>query len=85
MSAQGPMGFSVRIADLRYNARLEQKELAEKLKITRLAIINWEAGRSFPTYWTLLEIARFFNVDLNWLMGHTVYVKEQAAQTHTSV
>lgn len=67
-----PSDFSVRMADLRHSAHLEQKELATALKVTRLTIMNWEAGRSYPGYWSILEIARFFNVDMNWLMGHAV-------------
>lgn len=65
-----PEQFSIRFSDLRFKAQIDQRILARRLKVARLTIINWEAGRTYPTYWTLLEIAKYFNVDLNWLMGH---------------
>lgn len=70
-----PPDFQNRIADLRYGVGLSQRELAKKLRVDRLTIMNWECGRTYPPFWNLLEIARFFNVDLNWLMGHSVLEK----------
>jgi DNA-binding XRE family transcriptional regulator len=76
-----PRDFGTRLADLRVRAKLRQDTLAGHLKITRVAVVHLENGQSFPSFWTLLEIARFFDVDLNWLAGHqyTPHTERKAA------
>lgn len=67
-----PIEFHVRIAHLRFKSGLGQKALAKTLHVTHQTIINWEMGETFPGFWNLVEIAKFFNTDLNWLVGHNI-------------
>ena len=74
-----PLEFGDRLSDLRFQHNVGQKELGRKLRVVHQTIINWEYGHSYPTFWNLVEIAKLFNVDLNWLMGHEVHTQEIAA------
>ena len=52
---------------LRNQTGLTQQELAKHLKISGSAIAMYESGKRMPDYDLMLEIADFFNVDLNFL------------------
>ena len=67
----GPGGFGTRLSKLRLQHRLTCKTLAEHMRVTPGMIRYYETGEGYPSFWVLLEIARYFNVDLNWLTGHT--------------
>jgi transcriptional regulator with XRE-family HTH domain len=49
---------------------ITQKDLAEALGITRPATINdWIKGRTEPRHYNLTEMADFFHVDVDYLLG----------------
>lgn len=48
-----------------------QEELAKALKISRSRVGMYETGARKPDFETLELIADFFNVDINYLLGHT--------------
>ena len=48
-----------------------QKEMAERLGITRGGYNNYEVGQSTPSYKTLVKIANIFNVTTDYLLGNT--------------
>ena len=50
---------------LRKKQGLTQQELAKYLKISPSAIAMYESGKRMPDYDLIIEIADFFNVDLN--------------------
>ena len=56
---------------LRMASGLTQQELADKLKISRSTIGMYETGAREPDYDTLEEIADFFNVDIDYLLGRS--------------
>ena len=56
---------------LRIASGLTQQELADKLKISRSTIGMYETGAREPDYDTLEEIADFFNVDIDYLLGRS--------------
>lgn len=68
----GPAGFSARLVELRLSRELTQQQLSRAMKCGLSSVYQYENGVAHPTFWTLLEIARFFNVTLDFLMGHTV-------------
>ena len=43
--------------------------LAEKLQTTNRAVCDWEKGRSQPDLKMLAEIATFFDVSCDYLLG----------------
>ena len=52
---------------LRNQHGFTQQELAKHLKISGSAVAMYESGKRMPDYDLMLEIANFFNVDLNFL------------------
>ena len=61
--------FCQRIKELRIESGLTQKELAEKLETTNSAVCDWEKGRTQPDLETLKQIAQFFSVSTDYLLG----------------
>ncbi len=57
-----------RIAALRRSAKLSQAELAHLLKISPSAVGMYEQGRREPALDVLVEMARIFDVSLDFLV-----------------
>ncbi|GAA3402045.1 helix-turn-helix domain-containing protein [Paenibacillus hodogayensis] len=60
-----------RIAYLREKRGLTQEELSVKLGISRAALSHYETNRREPDYDTLKNIANFFDISLDYLLGRT--------------
>lgn len=54
---------------LRIDKNLSQKQLAAELGTTNSSICDWENGRSEPDIDTLIAIAKFFDVSVDYLLG----------------
>lgn len=67
----GTEGFPERLRKLRKEKGLLQRELAEKLNLSRVAITHYEQGKRFPELDTLHKMADFFNVSVDYLIGRT--------------
>ena len=60
-----------RIRDLREDADLSQREMAEALNCSQQAYSNYELGqRDIPTS-VLVRLARFHNTSVDYLLGLT--------------
>jgi transcriptional regulator with XRE-family HTH domain len=59
------------IRELREEKRLTQPELAEKIGIKRPSITAYESRNQLPPIDTLIKIADFFSVSLDFLTGRT--------------
>ena len=60
-----------KIKALREEARLTQKELAEKINTTNKNIWAYEKGIAQPSIETLIKLAATFNVSVDYLIGVT--------------
>lgn len=60
--------FAENLKTLRKEAGLLQRELAEKLDLTKNAISGWEVGRNQPDYDTLLRICDVFDVSADEIL-----------------
>jgi transcriptional regulator with XRE-family HTH domain len=60
-----------RLADLRKDKGLQQKELAAIIGVTERSVSLYERELSSPNDKIKLKIARYFNVSLDYLMGLT--------------
>ena len=61
--------FIQRLRQLRADWRLSQIELANALYVSRSCVRNWELGDSTPTMEMLADIALFFRVSVDYLLG----------------
>ena len=61
----------IRIRDLREDADLTQKEMAQFLNLSQRAYAHYEKGtRNIPLD-VLIELADFHNVSIDYLLGRT--------------
>lgn len=58
-----------RIKLLRESVGITQAELARKLGITRSSINAWEMGISVPSTQYIVQLASFFHVSSDYLLG----------------
>ena len=63
--------LGMRIAALRKTAGWNQAELARRLQISPSAVGRYEQGRREPSAQMLVDIARVFDVSLDYLMTGT--------------
>ncbi len=60
-----------RLKELRNSKGLSQSALADILGRTQQAIGKWEVGKAEPDAPTLLKLATYFNVTIDYLLGRT--------------
>ena len=60
--------ISTRIVSLRKDAGLSQQQLADDLNLSRRAISLWETGRRTPDIQSVLLLASYFQVSLDYLV-----------------
>ena len=65
------MELKDRLKELREEFRVSRKELAKYLGQSYQSIAKYEAGTRKPDYNTLLRIANYFNVSIEYLLGET--------------
>ena len=58
-----------RIADLRWQSRITQAELAKRLGVTRSAVNSWELGLSIPQLKHVIEMAKIFNTTVDGMIN----------------
>jgi len=60
---------------LRNDLNLSQNSVAEKLNISAVTYNRYEKNQRSPDNATLIELADFYNVSIDYLLGHTNMVK----------
>lgn len=60
-----------RIRELRSARRMSQTELAKAIHVSQQAITKWENGKSEPSSSAIDDIANYFNVSSDYLLGRT--------------
>lgn len=53
------------LKELRQEKQITQEQLAEQLCVSRRTVSRWENGNNLPDLSLLVELADFYNVDLN--------------------
>ncbi len=61
--------FAQRLRELRKNKDITQIEFARQFNIATGTIGMWETGKRQPDYDTLLNIAKYFDVSVDYLLG----------------
>lgn len=61
--------FSNRLKELRMEAEISQRTLANAINVTQKAIDFWEKGINEPKLSFLIKLAQYFNVSIDYLAG----------------
>ncbi len=64
--------FDKRLKQLREETGLTQEELAKKLNISRGTYAHYETGKREPNFETLQNLASFFEVSVDYLLGKSI-------------
>ena len=63
--------YSDRFKEIRVGKGLTQKQIADALELSTIAIQNYENHRRKPAYDVLIALADYFDVSLDYLVGRT--------------
>ena len=63
--------FTKIFKELREERGLTKTALAKELGFSHVALVNWEKGKRTPDVDTMIAIASYFNVTLDFLCGLT--------------
>ena len=63
--------LSERLKQLRKSAKLNQSEIAAVLSVGQRQVSNYESGKDFPSEKTLIHLADYFNVSLDYLLDRS--------------
>lgn len=63
--------FAERLQKARKQKNLKQKEVAAYLQMTERSYQHYEGNRRRPNYETLVALADYFDVSLDYLLGRT--------------
>lgn len=61
--------FSERIKELREEKGLSQRQLAVEINVSQANISRWENGTQDPSTEWLVNLADYFNVSVDFLLG----------------
>lgn len=61
------MELDEKLTQARKAAGLTQADIAARLSVSRQAVSRWEGGQSKPSTEKLLELAKIYDVSLDWL------------------
>lgn len=58
-----------KLRSLRIENNLTQKQVADRIGLAISAVSSYESGSRYPTYDTLIKLARMFHVSTDYLLG----------------
>lgn len=61
--------FPERLKELRAERHISTRELAKEIGCSNMAISRWERGTQIPGIDKLMQLAIFFNVSTDYLVG----------------
>ena len=62
--------FSRKLKELRFKNDITQSEFAKLLGVTQQTVGSWEKEKSTPNYDLLKQIAKYFNVSIDYLLDN---------------
>lgn len=57
--------LKISLAAARVNADLTQEDVSKRLRISKQTILNWEKGRSVPSYATMKVLSDMYGVPID--------------------
>lgn len=76
------MKFSERLKELRHQHQITQTELGNHIQVSKSAISLYEKGQREPPQGTLLALATYFGVSVDYLLGKETASTESAPATN---
>ena len=67
------------IRNIRKQRGLKQEQLAEAMGVSVASVSKWENGQCAPELLVLIELADFFEVSIDTLVGHNLHADRMAA------
>lgn len=61
--------LGIKLKELRIEQGISQRQLGEMLGFSNQAVSTWECGLREPDCDSLIELAMFFNVSVDYLLG----------------
>lgn len=58
-----------RLKELRINNKITQQELGDIINVSKVSISGYEKGTRIPSLDTLIELANYFKVSIDYLIG----------------
>lgn len=71
------INLSNNILRLRHERKLTQEALAEFMGVTKASVSKWETGQSTPDILILSQMASFFDVTIDELVGYEAWLTDQ--------
>ncbi len=68
------------IARLRHDKKITQEQLAEFIGVTKASVSKWENNQSMPDITILPQLATFFDVTIDELIGYTPQLSKEQIQ-----
>lgn len=65
------MNMGEKLYSLRIEKKLTQKQLAARIGLAISAVFSYESGSRYPSFETLIKLARIFHVSTDYLLGLT--------------
>lgn len=65
--------FSIKLKELREEKKLTQSQLAKILQTSKQSIWNYESSHREPNIEMIIDIAKYFNVSIDYLLGNNEY------------
>jgi len=63
--------FGIRLKQIRLYKNLTQEQLGKLLNVTNVGVSKWESNERFPDKDTLIKIADYFDVSIDYLLCRT--------------
>ncbi|MDE6442683.1 MAG: helix-turn-helix domain-containing protein [Clostridia bacterium] len=79
------MDYGKKIAYLRKSKGMTQHELGKELNVTYQAVSKWERGESLPDFTTMTQLAKIFQVSIDYFAEENENYQEPAYSTDESV
>ena len=65
------LNFYDRYINLCASVKKSPSKVAEEIGLSRPAVSSWKTGKAKPSDVTILKIAEYFNVSINYLLGES--------------
>lgn len=72
--------FRVELKKQRENAGLSQYKLSEKIGVSQATVGMWESGKREPNFATMCQLADFFGISVDELLGRSSDYREDIVE-----